>query len=342
MDCIENKAQAGEYLRLTLKHIAKYNLATNGINLIIFYEYVEGKNSDLSKAIDKIIDKYGKIKPEQIKEIYGKYFNKNHQIVADKLLNRLQEIIIELSRFFADSMDGMADKGREVEDLSTQISQVKDYNDIDKIIDKILVETKALVLSNQKAYSMIKSSSENINVLKSKLKKTKHEAHTDPLTNLANRRSFEQRLQYERIKAIENSDTFCIMMVDIDHFKKINDNHGHLAGDSVLKNLADILSRSLRKSDFSARIGGDEFCVILAGEELSGASITAVKIKSIINNRKWRLRGTGQDLEDVTISIGIAQYKFNDSEEDLIKRADDALYLAKESGRNSIKTQNEL
>ncbi len=342
MDCIENKAQAGEYLRLTLKHIAKYNLATNGVNLIIFYEYVEGKNLDLSKAIDKIVDKYGTIKPEQIKQIYGKYFNQDHQIVADKLLNRLHEIIKELSTFFADSMDGMAGQGKKVEDLSTQISQVKDYNDIDKIIEKMLVETKALVLSNQKAYSIIQSSSENINVLKSKLKKVKHEAQTDPLTNLANRRSFEQKLQYERLNAIENSDTFCIMMMDIDCFKMINDNHGHLAGDSVLKNLADILSQYLRQSDFSARVGGDEFCAILPGTKLSGASIAAVKIKNIINGRTWLLKGTGQDIGDVTISIGISQYKFNDSDEELIKRADDALYFAKENGRNNIKTENEI
>ncbi|MCP4671660.1 MAG: GGDEF domain-containing protein [Desulfobacula sp.] len=327
---------------MTLKYIAKYNLATNGMNLIIFYEYVEGKNSDLSKAIDKIVDKYGKIKPEQIKQIYGKYFNKDEQIIADKLLNRLNEIIKGLSIFFADSMDGMADQGRKVEDLAAQISQVKDYNDIDKIIDKMLAETKTLVLSNQKAYSIIKSSSENINILKSKLKKVKHEAQTDPLTNLANRRSFEQKMQYERIHAIENADTFCIMMVDIDCFKKINDSHGHLAGDSVLKNLADIFLHSLRQGDFSARLGGDEFCIILPGTKLSGASLTAVKIKDKINGRTWRLKGTGQYIENVTLSIGIAQCRFSDSNEELIKRADAALYLAKKNGKNCIKTEKEL
>lgn len=342
MDYLENKAQAGEYLRLTLKHITKYNLATNGINLVVFYEYVEGKNSDLNKAIDKILDQYGKIKPEQIKQIYGTYFNQDHQIVASKLLNRLNQIIKELSMSFGDSIDGMAEQGRKVEDLSTQISQTKDYNDINKIIDKMLVETKALVVSNQKAYSQIKSSSENINVLKYKLKQIKLEAQTDPLTSLANRRSFEQKLEYERLTAAENSGAFCIMMMDIDCFKKINDNHGHLVGDSVLKNLADILLKSLRQSDFSARIGGDEFCIILPGTKLSGASIAAVKIKDIINKRTWRLKETGKHMENVTISIGIAQYKFNDSNKDLIKRADDALYLAKESGRNNIKTENEL
>ncbi len=327
---------------MTLKYIAKYNLATNGVNLIIFYEYAEGKNLNLCKAIDKIVDKYGEIKLRHIQQIYGKFFNQYHPIVADKLLNRLQQIINELSTFFADSMSDMTGHGKKVEDLSTQISQVKDYNDIDKIVDKMLVETKALVLSNKKAYSMIESSSKNIDELKSKLKKIESEAQTDSLTKLANRRSFEQKLHNERINAIENSTVFCIMMIDIDYFKKINDNHGHLAGDSVLKILADILSQSLRQSDFPARVGGDEFCAIFSDTKLSGASLAAVKLKNSINARKWFLKGTGQHLGNVTISIGIAQYRFNDSDDELLKRADDALYLAKESGRNNIKTQKEL
>lgn len=339
---MENREKAGEYLRLTLKYIAKYKLVTNLVNIIIFYEYVEGKNRELRNSIDEIVNKDGTIKSEQIKQIYEKYFNSGHPLITDKLLNRFNKFFKELTLLFSDSVDDMSNKARKVEELSTQISKVKNYDDIGNMVDKMLVEIKSLVLSHQKAYLKIKSSSDDIDVLKSQLAKVEYEAQTDSLTGLYNRRAFELQLQNERIKAITNSETFSIMMVDIDSFKKINDTHGHLAGDSILKNLADVFLKNLRKSDFAARVGGDEFCIIMSETNLSGASFPAIKIKNIIAGQSLYLKESRQNIQEVTISIGIAQYQFNESEEDLIKRADDALYLAKESGRNTIKTENEL
>ena len=123
------------------------------------------------------------------------------------------------------------------------------------------------------------------------------------------------------------------MMLDIDHFKKINDTYGHLAGDFVLKEIAKIIKDSIRKSDICGRFGGEEFVIVLPNTKLSGAMKLAERIRETIQNHTFDFNGKKIN---VTVSIGITSVGVNDSYESLISRADEALYEAKEKGRNRI------
>jgi len=123
------------------------------------------------------------------------------------------------------------------------------------------------------------------------------------------------------------------MMLDIDHFKKINDTYGHLAGDFVLKEIAKIVKNLIRKSDICGRFGGEEFVILLPNTKLSGAMKLAERIRETIQNHTFDFNGKKIN---VTVSIGITSVGVNDSYESLISRADEALYEAKEKGRNRI------
>ena len=159
-------------------------------------------------------------------------------------------------------------------------------------------------------------------------------AKIDPMTGLHNRRWLEDMYAREMNRSNIGNFKLVAFMLDIDHFKQVNDTYGHLAGDLVLISVAQTLIRSLRPSDMPVRYGGEEFSIFLPGTSDENARIIANRIRSNIENMSITLNdGT---ILQVTVSIGYAERIENDSVESLIDRADKALYYAKEHGRNCI------
>lgn len=158
---------------------------------------------------------------------------------------------------------------------------------------------------------------------------------TDHLTGVSNRRHFMPLLQQEIIRGNRYKHPVCLLMLDIDHFKDVNDTHGHLTGDLVIREIANICSQSARQIDVVARIGGEEFAILLIEANLSGALVVAERIRDAVEKNVVR-SVAGVDIS-VTVSLGVAQQQMgNESEERLIELADKALYQAKELGRNRV------
>ncbi len=156
-------------------------------------------------------------------------------------------------------------------------------------------------------------------------------AETDPLTNIYNRRKFSRLLDQE-IQRVEMYDrTLSVVLLDIDHFKRVNDTYGHDTGDYVLRRITDLIRENIRITDILARYGGEEFVVILPETDVKGASRQIERVRKKIE--KASFDGVG----NLTISAGITSYKGGDSCKNLITRADKALYLAKEEGRNRVR-----
>jgi two-component system cell cycle response regulator len=161
---------------------------------------------------------------------------------------------------------------------------------------------------------------------------------TDPLTQLRNRRAFEQELATQFERARRYGRALSLIMVDIDHFKSINDTYGHPAGDAVLQELARILERDTRSSDLVARLGGEEFAVLLPETALFEAVQVAEKIRAAVASEELRAGGAAIR---VTISAGAANVPHSEvpSAAELVQAADQALYRAKENGRNRIEVE---
>ncbi|MFQ5701233.1 MAG: diguanylate cyclase [Acidobacteriota bacterium] len=164
----------------------------------------------------------------------------------------------------------------------------------------------------------------------------RHASLTDELTGLYNRRTLQQRLEEELHRAIRYSCNLSCIMLDIDHFKKINDTHGHPAGDSVLVQIAEILRRHVRKSDLAVRYGGEEFLLVLFGNDKSGCMRVAERVRADVESHGFEFDGTSIR---VTISSGVATFPDDGvkTAEDLVACADSALYEAKTSGRNVVR-----
>ncbi len=159
-------------------------------------------------------------------------------------------------------------------------------------------------------------------------------ATTDSLTRLPNRRHFMTRMHEELARVHRGQPSSAVLMCDLDHFKKINDSHGHAAGDLVLRHFADVLQEQLRKNDTAGRIGGEEFAVVLSGATLVSATQFAERIRQRMVSQTLTI--AGQPIA-VTVSIGIAVMLVGDVHVDaVLSRSDSALYRAKEAGRNRI------
>jgi diguanylate cyclase (GGDEF)-like protein len=171
---------------------------------------------------------------------------------------------------------------------------------------------------------------DGMQVLASHLEK---HAVTDSLTGMINHEHVFTELKKALSQSQSDQVPLCIVMADIDHFKRVNDNYGHLAGDGVLKEVAKRIKGSLRGFDIVGRYGGEEFLLILHRAELATARMVAERIRS-------RIAATPIDLPkeilDVTISMGVAMAKSDESVNSLVERADRALYNAKENGRNQV------
>jgi len=166
---------------------------------------------------------------------------------------------------------------------------------------------------------------------------------TDPLTSINNRRFFDQRLIEEIARSIRANEPISCLFVDIDHFKKINDNHGHQQGDSVLREVARIIRKQLRNCDVLARYGGEEFSILLTNTSQPIAAEVAERIRARVANQAFTLQDTDKTLQ-ITVSIGVASLEGMQGLEDvakmghsLLENADQSVYNAKSDGRNCVR-----
>jgi diguanylate cyclase (GGDEF)-like protein len=195
------------------------------------------------------------------------------------------------------------------------------------------------ILARCQAMLRIKGLQERLREMQRKLEE---QTITDGLTGLRNRRFFDERLHEEFRRAQRYGDYLALIMLDLDHFKLVNDRHGHPAGDAVLREAAVLIRASIRDPDICARYGGEEFAVILPKTHMSGALAVAERMWRAVGAKEFAV-GPGEDgrtprVITVTASIGVAFYPSKDinSGDLLVRFADQALYQAKRSGRNTI------
>jgi diguanylate cyclase (GGDEF)-like protein/PAS domain S-box-containing protein len=153
-------------------------------------------------------------------------------------------------------------------------------------------------------------------------------ASTDGLTKAYNRAKYNEIIEREMERAKRYNSFLCMIILDVDHFKRVNDTYGHVVGDHVLKNVVDVIKENMRQTDYIVRWGGEEFVLVAPETDLEGAKVLVERVRKAVEGYKFDKVGR------VTVSLGIAQFKENDTKDGLIKRADNAMYKAKTGGRN--------
>lgn len=162
-------------------------------------------------------------------------------------------------------------------------------------------------------------------------------ALTDELTGMGNKRALHANLHREAERAIRHKTALTAIMLDVDHFKSINDQHGHNCGDAVLAQLASLIKTNFRKSDLCFRYGGEEFLLLLDDADIAQAKYTAERLRQTIESHLFKYEEANLA---VTASFGCAEFEADETLQDFINRADKALYAAKRTGRNQVKSIN--
>lgn len=211
-------------------------------------------------------------------------------------------------------------------ELSNQVTE-------GRLESPVLATVAQIIEANERLQQQLKTAEEKLHEQAQQIEAHLADAMTDALTGAPNRRLFDVELTQRLAEWRRKQTPFCLMMVDVDHFKKFNDAHGHLAGDEVLRGVAQCLRETLRDMDIVARFGGDEFAVIMPSTTLSESKAGAFRGCAGIERRQFEF--DGESLK-VSVSGGLAQAGDADDESTLIKRADEALYAAKKAGRNRV------
>jgi len=241
-----------------------------------------------------------------------------------------------LGNVVKEQVKGIGNSVSEATDL-TQLEQLIQGR-LDKIVDHVEehrknenTRVKRIQQQNQALQEKIRRLEDESGQLKTKIVSSHEKAYTDPLTTLPNRLSYDQHLEelYNHWKRYH--ENLLLMIWDIDFFKKVNDNFGHQAGDEVLKVVAKLLRDHMRKPDFIARFGGEEFVSLLPNTSLGGGYKVAEKMRSAVQELNFVYK---EEEIPLTISCGISLFADGDNPDDVFDRADKALYLAKKQGRN--------
>ncbi len=220
-----------------------------------------------------------------------------------------------------------------VDGISTTLEDMRQDKRAEE--DELRAQITQLIMHNQALKTHTAQAEERLQKQTALIKDLQDKLRMDPLTGLYNRRALEADLAREITRARRYGFPLSILMADLDHFKRINDNNGHQVGDRVLQKLAEIFRDTVREVDFLYRYGGEEFVIILPHTSCENAIVLAQRLKTRVEKHVFTVRREGLKIV-VTISLGCAELHPEESKESLLSRTDRALYRAKETGRNRV------
>jgi diguanylate cyclase len=259
-------------------------------------------------------------------------------------IEQLSCMLAELISAAQERVDGAAQLvGRSAEEASTYRSaladgaRMLDASDLPVTVASALIDvTRTMIERTRGAEARLRDMGDELATLQQDLAEARECAERDPLTGLPNRRALESALTKAVATARAAEAALSLAYCDIDHFKQLNDVHGHAVGDRVLRHVADCLADGVGPGVMVSRFGGEEFVMILDGVGVNEASVRVDEIRERLASKTLRSRSNDNPIGTVTFSAGIAALRSNETPDDLLDRADKALYRAKHAGRNRV------
>lgn len=327
--------QSAEYLRLALPLMSRQNAALTPISYAIWYEYVSGINRELRERIDVLTADGQLLDDVATLELYRHFVSEIDHETAQRVGSDLQRVMLDVSATAANAGDQAGKFGKTLEEWSSDLTQSPDPSALATThLTALLDHTRTMQDSVAMLKTRLDESQQQIEELRQEVDRAREVAMVDALTGLANRRGFDVALA-SALEGMEPGDNEpSLIIVDIDHFKHVNDRYGHLFGDKVIRAVASILRENVKGRDTAARYGGEEFILLLPNTPIEGAQVLAEQIRRTVESCRIKRQDNHESVESITISLGVARHTAGETADELLTRADRALYASKDAGRN--------
>lgn len=299
----------------------------------VAYEYCAGGKPDLRAEVDRLLGE-GNLNAFALGELYERHLACDQYQTLRGMGNDLQNILQGLIQGITEVGEGAAGYSRTLEKHIASLDGQAGPETLRAVAGELLSATRDARSRNQSLQTHLEEAHKETESLRLELERHRREVLIDPLTGLFNRRAMAERL--EEMMAAEVDAPLSMLVLDIDHFKRINDSYGHAVGDVVIRNVADTVRKCIRGEDMAVRYGGEEFVILLPATPLSGATKVAEVIRKRIEALRLVRRQDNFSLAPFTVSLGVAERRRDDTGESLFQRADQALYQAKNGGRNRV------
>jgi diguanylate cyclase len=307
------------------------------LNYEIFLHCVEDPECPLAKEIARLASIGEAITEIVAEELAASYLPKarlNDQIrdAGDQLSKELEAVSAAIDT----AQKSSSNYGQTLADVSKELSTSEMPPALQTLVQTLSSATRQVQRENKTLEKQLKESTSEVNKLREHLEQVRRDATTDALTNLANRKAFDDELERACAEAAATGQPLTLAVIDIDHFKGFNDTWGHQTGDQVIRYVASVIGRMAAPPRFAARYGGEEFGLIFPGESAAMVRKTLDEIREEVCSRTLRRRSTHEELGAVSVSAGFAERHTGESGHSLMERADQALYESKRTGRNRV------
>jgi len=325
---IEKERQKEKITKEKLEELVSNKTKSLEESLEIINHYVFSSKTDLNGVITYVSDAFCELSGYSKEELIGKTHNViKHPDNPSSAFSLLWKTLTSGKTYKGE----VKNRKKNGEDFWLNSLIHPEFNEKSEIIGYIayrknITHEKTLENLNIKLENMVEEKTKELKKSNARLLKL---SQTDALTGIYNRKKLQESLSLEIKKAYRYNQVFSIILIDIDHFKKVNDIYGHLTGDNVIKGICNLISQNIRDIDLFARWGGEEFVILINNQNKHQAKQMAEKVRLEISRTKI-------DNLDITCSFGISQYEKGFDEKLIFQKADDALYKAKEEGRNKV------
>ena len=319
-------------LRLLVENIAE---------LVVDDRWLHGQIDVVRELIEKPLSQRTVDDAERrLKEVLYKQSQLKASLFEGK--DAIKQMLAGFVDHLADFADATSEYHDKIEGCAEKISAANDISELGNVLGEVMRETRTIQLNAQKSRDELRSTQEKVKKSEARIHELEQELETtsdlvrhDQLTGVLNRRGLEDMFNKEVARALRHDTVICVGLLDIDNFKKLNDSLGHDVGDQALIHLASVCRETLRPQDTVARYGGEEFIILLPETPLEDASVALTRLQRELT-KKFFLNDNEKVL--ITFSAGVTQMQPEDTQTTVIKRADEAMYKAKQTGKNRVVT----
>lgn len=320
-----------------LDYIGRYETPPTPHVFELFYTVCAGVKPELNEALAKVIADKRKVTAADAEHLYQEHLGGGMSTrQVEQVGMKLREEAASMLNVLGTAAESTSRYQSSLRSAEEEFCTATDRQSIEAMLQSLLEATQEMARANADLASNLVASQTQVEQLEQCLKLAREESSKDALTGLTNRKRFDILLNEAILYATSGDLPISLLIIDIDDFKAFNDRYGHMAGDSALRFIASCITANIKDHDVASRYGGEEFAIILPNVTGPDAAEAAERIRAAVQSRELIKKATGESMGRMSISAGVAELRADECAEALLNRADEALYAAKQAGRNTV------